>query len=103
MCKQHTSDKGLCSECEFDLLVLDRPSVPALKAHCNVLHFALLTLCCLSQDLVTTIKNLVLCLVVLRLAVVFLEEVWKTIQRNPQCRENTPHATPCAMVWKSLP
>ena len=41
------------------------------------------TLSCLSQDLVTTIKNPVLCLVVLRLAVVFLEEVWKTIQRNP--------------------
>ena len=41
------------------------------------------TLCCLSQDLVTTIKSPVLCLVVLRLAVVFLEEVWKTIQRNP--------------------
>ena len=39
----------------------------------------------------------------LRLAVVFLEEIWKTIQRNPQCRENTPQATPCAMVWKSLP
>ena len=40
-------------------------------------------LCCLSQDLVTTMKNPVLCLVVLRLAVVFLEEVWKTIHRNP--------------------
>ena len=39
--------------------------------------------CCLSQDLVTTMKNPVLCLVVLRLAVVFLEEIWKTIQRNP--------------------
>ena len=83
MCKQHTSEKGLCSEFQFDFLVLNRPTVPALKAHCNVLHFALLTLCCLSQDLVTTIKNPVLCLVVLRLAVVFLEEVWKTIQRNP--------------------
>ena len=32
---------------------------------------------------VLTMKNPVLCLVVLRLAVVFLEEVWKTIQRNP--------------------
>ena len=38
---------------------------------------------CLSQDPVTTIKNPVLCVVVLRLAVVILEEVWKTIQRNP--------------------
>ena len=36
-----------------------------------------------SQDLVTTIKNPVLCLVVLRLAVVFLEEVWEIIPRNP--------------------
>ena len=80
MCKQHTSEKVLCREFEFDFLVSNRPSVPALKAHCNVLHFGLLTLCCLSQDLVTTIKNPVLCLVVLRLAV---EEVWKTIQRNP--------------------
>ena len=83
MCKQHTSEKGLCSEFEFDFLVLNRPSVQALKAHCNVLHFALLTLCCSLQDLVTTIKTPVLCLVVLRLAVVFLEEVWKTIQRTP--------------------
>ena len=83
MCKQHTSENGLCSEFEFDFLNLNRPSVPALKAHCNVLHFALLTLFCLSEDLVTTIKNPVLFLVVLRLAVVFLEEVWKTIQRNP--------------------
>ena len=83
MCKQHTSEKGLCSECEFDFLVLNRPSVPALKAHYNVLHFALLTLSCSLQDLVTTIKTPVLCLVVLRLAVVFLEEVWKTIQGNP--------------------
>ena len=83
MCKQHTSEKGLCSEFEFDFLVLNRPSVPTLKAHCNVLHFALLTLCCSLQDLVTTIKNPVLCLVVLRLAVVFLEEVWKTIKKNP--------------------
>ena len=58
MCKQHTSEKGLCSELEFDFLVLNRPSVPALKAHCNVLHFALLTLCYLSHDLVTTIENL---------------------------------------------
>ena len=48
-----------------------------------MLHFALLTLCCLSQDPVTTIKNPVLGVVVLRLAVVILEEVWKTIQRNP--------------------
>ena len=101
--KQHTSEKGLCSDFEFDFLVLNRPYVPAPKAHCNVLHYALLTLCCSLQDLVTTIKTLVLCLVVLRLAVLFLEEVWKTMQRNPQCRENTPHATPCAMVWKSLP
>ena len=83
MCKQHTSEKGLCSEFEYDFLVLNCPSVPALKAHCNVLHFALLTLCCLSQDPVTTIKNPVLCVVVLRLAVVILEEVWKTIQRIP--------------------
>ena len=83
MCKQHTSEKGLCSKFEYDFLVLNRPSVPALKAHCNVLHFALLTLCCLSLDLVATIKNPVLCVVVLRLAVVILEEVWKTIQRNP--------------------
>ena len=82
MWKQHTCEKGLCSEFEFDFLVLNRPSVPALKAHCNVLHFALLTLCCLSPNLVTTMKNPVLCLVVLRLAVVFLEEVWKSIQRN---------------------
>ena len=83
MRKQHTSEKGLRSEFEFDFLVLNRPSVPALKADCNVMHFALLTLCCLSQDVVTTIKNRVLRLVVLRLALVFLEEVWKTIQRNP--------------------
>ena len=79
MCKQHTFEKGLCNKFEFDFLALNRPSVPALKAHCNVLHFALLTLCCLSQELVTTIKNPVLCLVLLRLAVVFLEEIWKTI------------------------
>ena len=83
MCKQHTSEKGLCSEFEFDFLLLNRPCVPALKAHCNVLPFTLLTPGCLSQDLVTTIENPVLCLVVPRFAVVFLEEVWKTIQRNP--------------------
>ena len=83
MCKQYTSEKGSCSEFEFDFLVLNRPSVSALKAHCNVLHFALLTLCCSLQDVVRTIKTPVLCLVVLRLAVVFLEEVWKTTQRNP--------------------
>ena len=35
------------------------------------------------QDLVTTIKNRVLCPVVLRLAAVFLEEVWKIIEKNP--------------------
>ena len=40
-----------------------------------MLHFALLTLCCLSHDPVTTIKNPVLLVVVLRLAVVILEEV----------------------------
>ena len=48
-----------------------------------MLHFALLTRCCLSQDPVTTIKNPVLLVVVLRLAVVILEEVWKTIHTNP--------------------
>ena len=98
MCKQHTSEKGLCTELEFDFLVLNRPSVPALKAHCNVLHFALLTLCCSLQDLVTTIKNPVLCLVVLRLAVVFLGEVWKpsreihSVGKTPPTQ---PHAQWC--------
>ena len=31
--KQHTSEKGYCSDFEFDFLVLNRSSVPAPKAH----------------------------------------------------------------------
>ena len=86
MCKQHTCEKGLCSEFEFDLFFLTRPSYLALKAHCNVLHFALLTLCCLfpgsGDDHIKPLVLFVLYLAVLCL-VLLLEEVWKIIQRNP--------------------
>ena len=82
VCKQHTSEKGLCSEFEFDFLLLTRPSYPTLKAHCNVLHFALVTLCCLFAGSGDDHKK-PLVLFVLCLDVVFLEEVWKIIQRNP--------------------
>ena len=86
MCKQHTSEKGICREFEFDFFLLTRPSYLALKAHCNVLHFALLTLCCLfplsGDDHKKPVVLFLRCLAVLCL-VLFLEEVWKIIQRNP--------------------
>ena len=73
MCKQHTSEKGLCNEFEFDLLFLTPLSY---------LHFALLTLCCLfrgsGDDHKKTLVLFLICPAALCL-VLFLKEVWKII------------------------
>ena len=93
MCKQHTSEKGLCREFEFDLLLLSGPSY---------LHFALLTLCCsLPGSGDDHKKPFILFLLCVAVLCYFSRKYGNSSREIHSVGKTPPHPSPCIIVLKS--